>query len=291
MRKVLGPGQPNWVREVQWVVTKLGLLPIVGLIAFFLLAASACDKPTRTARHAAGEATLKVMSFNVNFGGPDTTSIAAIANADADLVLLQETTSDWEQEIRKNLSKRYPHMAFRHCCGAGGLAILSKDMIDKGSYFKAKEIAGSWFPAWRHVVQTPLGRVQVLNLHLRPQISRGGSVIRGYFTTPTVRRKEIDAHFEQLDDSIPTIIAGDFNENKNGKAIVFLRKRGLRSALPEFSPSADTWRWKTSIGSVHSQLDHITYDPRLEPINALVLKEGRSDHWPVVATFVRSKLP
>lgn len=196
MRKVLGPGQPNGGPEVQWVVTKLGLLSIVGLIAFLLMTGSACDKPTRTARRAAGEATLKVMSFNVNFGGPDTTSIAAIANADADLVLLQETTSDWEQEIRKNLSKRYPHMAFRHCCGAGGLAILSKDMIDKGSYFKAKEVAGSWFPAWRHVVQTPLGRVQVLNLHLRPQISRGGSVIRGYFTTPTLANRKCNLCFE-----------------------------------------------------------------------------------------------
>jgi endonuclease/exonuclease/phosphatase (EEP) superfamily protein YafD len=230
------------------------------------------------------------MTFNVNFGlNGDADSIAAIRDSGADLVLLQETTEAWERQIRDQLGEVYPHMAFRHCCRAGGLAILSKGAIVEDDYLNARSSERGWFPAWRHVVDTQIGRIQTLNVHLRPPISDGGSVVSGYFTTPKVRRKEIDAFFASLDDSLPTVIAGDFNENKDGRAVQYLRKKGLRSALPEFKPSADTWRWKTSVGSVHSQLDHIAYDAQLVPLNANVLKQGRSDHWPVVATFERSQ--
>lgn len=40
------------------------------------------------------------------------------------------------------------------------------------------------------------------------------------------------------------------------------------------------------MGTIHHRLDHIVYDPRLEALSARVLGAGRSDHLPVVATFV-----
>lgn len=257
-------------------------------LSVLLLSSLSCDKPSRVARPAGNATTLKVMSFNLNFGLPgDADSIAAIRSANPDLVLLQETNAAWEVSLRDEFQDLYPHMAFRHCCRAGGLALLSKGRILEDHYWEA-QTQGAWFPAWHHLVETPLGVVQTLNLHLRPQISESGSVVRGYFSTPSIRREEIANHFEKLSGSIPTIIAGDFNENKDGDAIVFLAKRGLRSALPEFSPNADTWHWNTSVGTIHSQLDHIVYDPRLEPLDAMVVQQGSSDHWPVVATFVRA---
>jgi endonuclease/exonuclease/phosphatase (EEP) superfamily protein YafD len=229
------------------------------------------------------------MSYNVNYGlSGDEQAIEAIRKSNADFVLLQETTAAWETQIRRELSTEYPHMAFRHCCGAGGLAILSKGQIVQDEYLPPRTKDRGWFPAWRHIVDTPLGKVQTLNVHLRPPISDGGSVVRGYFSTREIRKKEIRAHFAEMDKRIPTVIAGDFNESDDGRAVQFLHKRGLRSALPEFKPGADTWRWTTSVGTVHSQLDHIVYNAHFTPINAIVLKQGRSDHRPVVATFVLS---
>ncbi|MCP4447031.1 MAG: endonuclease/exonuclease/phosphatase family protein [Myxococcales bacterium] len=267
--------------------TKLMISKVLLGVGFLM--ALACAKPSRIPTQPGTAATLKVMSFNVNFGlDGDADSLAAIRNADSDIVLLQETTAVWEQHIRRHLGDIYPHMAFRQCCGAGGLAILSKGRLLEDEYLQASA-KGGWFPAWRHVVETPVGRVQALNVHLRPAISRGGSVFRGYFSTPSVRRKEIDAFVASLDDTLPTIVAGDFNEDSDGDAVQFLRKKGLRSALPEFRPGADTWRWQTSVGTIHSQLDHIAYDPRLMPLDAVVVKRGHSDHWPIVATFVRAK--
>jgi endonuclease/exonuclease/phosphatase (EEP) superfamily protein YafD len=59
----------------------------------------------------------------------------------------------------------------------------------------------------------------------------------------------------------------------------------FRSALPEFDDDADTWRWRTGLGTVPAQLDHIIYGKRLDPLSAEVILAGRSDHYPVLATF------
>jgi endonuclease/exonuclease/phosphatase (EEP) superfamily protein YafD len=236
----------------------------------------------------AGEPYLTVMSYNVNFGlAGDPEGEAAIRAGDADLVVLQETTAAWERALRAGLGDRYPHMMFRHCCGAGGLAILSRYAIDASEYLP--KVGDGWFPAWRVVVTTPLGPIQVLAVHLRPPLSEHGSVVTGYFTTPGVRRAEIEAFVAHLDEDLPTLVVGDFNEPADGSAVRFLAERGLRSALPEFHPGADTWGWQTSLGTVRSQLDHIVYDPKLAALDARVIHAGRSDHHPVVAIFKRGE--
>jgi endonuclease/exonuclease/phosphatase (EEP) superfamily protein YafD len=226
------------------------------------------------------------MSYNVNYGlAGDPEGIAAIRDGGADLVVLQETTAAWERALRPALADLYPHMAFRHCCGAGGLAFLSRFPLAEQRYLPPTE--EGWFPAWHVIVDTPLGPVQVLAVHLHPPLSEGGSVVSGYFTTPSVRREEIESFAAGLDDSLPTLVVGDFNEPAGGGAVQFLARSGLRSALPEFHAGANTWQWTTSVGTVHSQLDHIVYDPRLRPLDARVLPVGNSDHRPVVAVFER----
>lgn len=241
-----------------------------------------CAKPLRTARAPTGPA-LTVLSFNVNFGiAGDGPTLEAIAAAKADVVFLQETTPAWERALRARFAARYPHIAFHHSGGAGGLAILSRYAFEQRGTLPSP---AGWFPAWRVILHTPLGKVQALNLHLRPPVSDSGSVVSGYFTTPKVRLAEISHYTPTLEAGLPTLIAGDLNENSSGRAVKFLRKQGFRSALPEFHPGARTWRWQTSVGRITHQLDHILYDKRLEPLDARVLRAGRSDHWPVRAVF------
>lgn len=257
------------------------------LVLASLVVLAGCARPSRTARTTDRPA-LKVMSYNVNFGLPgDEAGLAAIRDGGADLVVLQETTPAWETAIRARLADRYPHMAFHHCCGAGGLALLSRHPFEDAGVLPA--VDGGWFPAWRTIADTPVGRVQVLAVHLRPPVSDGGSVVAGYFSTPKVRRAEIEAFAATLDPALPTLVVGDFNEPEDGSAVRFLARFGLQSVLPEFHPGADTWRWTTSLGTVHSQLDHIVYDDRLAPLDARVVRTGRSDHWPVIAVFERAR--
>jgi endonuclease/exonuclease/phosphatase family metal-dependent hydrolase len=230
-----------------------------------------------------GAPSLRVLSFNINYGvGHDPPNIDAVAEADADLVLLQETTDESEAAFREALADRYPHMLFRECCNAGGLGVLSKHPIREDTWI---EPSVGWFPAWRVVVDTPLGPVQALDVHLRPPMSDGGSWVAGYFTTRDDRREEIAAFWPALDHELPTIVAGDFNEDAQGRAIAFLAGHGLRSALPQVQPRAKTWHWQTRLGELRMMLDHVVYGPGLELRAAEVMDRGTSDHFPVLVVL------
>lgn len=231
---------------------------------------------------------LVVMTYNVNFGlEGDPATLAAIGRDGVDLVLLQETTPGWEGAIRRELGGRYPHMQFRHSAEwpAGGLAVLSKGpLVDEG--MTASPVG--WFPGWRVVASTPIGSVRVVNVHLRPPLSDPTSLASGWFSTKKDRRREIERYVQDLDRSLPTLVAGDFNEDEDGRAVGFLAGLGLASVLPQYARDQPTWRWTTSLGPIESRLDHVIYDPsQLESIDARVFEEGRSDHLPVVARFAK----
>ena len=228
---------------------------------------------------------VSVMTFNVNFGlAGDAATLAAVAQRDADVVFLQETTPQWERVLRLQCGGDYPHIQFHHVDGggAGGLGVMSKLPIERIDYLPAKD----WFPAARVVLNSPVGRLQVLNVHLRPPISNSGSAVSGYFVTPPVREQEIATFAAALDKTLPTLIVGDFNENEGGRAVRWLNANGYTSALREFAPGAQTWRWRTSyLVSLNGRYDHLCYDARLTPLRVEVRNAGRSDHLPVVGVF------
>ncbi len=248
-------------------------------------AAAACASPTRVARAPEpGEPSLTLMTYNVNYGQPGhPKTLQAIADEDTDIVLLQETNAEWETALRKRFAKRYSTLEFHHCCNAGGLAVLSRFPVKERAYIEPPR--GGWFPAWLIEVETSLGAVQILNVHLRPQLSRSGSVVSGYFTTPPVREAEITRYANLMDPKLPTLVVGDFNEGDGGRAVAVLERRGFRTGLREFDTSADTWRWQTSVGKIEQRLDHVVYDRRMVPLAVEVRNAGRSDHLPVIARF------
>jgi endonuclease/exonuclease/phosphatase (EEP) superfamily protein YafD len=244
--------------------------------------------PLERPRPAAGIASLRLLTYNVNFGiAGDAATLAAIRDARADLALLQETNAGWEHEIRAALAGDFPYMHFDNRGGAGGMAVLSRFR------FVAVELirptGDGWFPATRVVVDGPFGRVQALSVHLHPPVSEGGSILSGHFTTPAVRAAEIAGFFARLDPQLPAIVAGDFNEEEDGRAMRFLAANGMASALARFAPDRPTWRWDTALGRLHRQFDHVTVDARLDVLSAEVRDAGRSDHLPVVAVIAAAR--
>jgi endonuclease/exonuclease/phosphatase (EEP) superfamily protein YafD len=227
---------------------------------------------------------LVLMTYNVNYANPDPDrSIDAIAAADADVVLLQEITDDWRARLVKRLGRQYPHQAF-HPARAGGLAVLSKREVRSDELLPPPP--GAFFPAERLVVTSPLGDVQILHVHLRPNVD-GGDWIRGWQTTPPVRRREIETYFPRLTAGIPTIIAGDFNELPSGLAVAFLAQHGF-ARVPTTGPS--TWHHVidvagAKISALSLDLDHVVVDASLVPSEGRVLDAGTSDHRPVVVTL------
>lgn len=228
-----------------------------------------------------GAPTLRVMTFNVNFGvSTDPRNVAAIRDSGVDVVLLQETTAQTETLFRRELADLYPHMRFRECCRAGGLGILSRHPIVEAQWIDSQL---GWFPAWRFVVDAPIGEVQLLDVHLRPPVSDSGSWVSGYVSTGPFRRREIEAFWASVRTDLPTIVAGDFNENERGDAIEFLETRGFTSVLPQFEASATTWEWPLPLATLRARLDHIVVGPGFEAHAAAVIEAGSSDHFPVVA--------
>ena len=246
------------------------------------LTSSADPAPDPAPREQPDAPGLLVMTYNVNFGtAGDPEILELIAGSGADLVLLQETTPRWEKALRQALARRYPYMAFLPSARrAGGLAFLSRHPLEPR---EAGRSPIGWFPAWRAIAHTPIGPVQLLNLHLRPPGTDGGSYLRGYMTSQEDRLRETRAHLELVDPDLPTIIAGDFNEDSRGRSLRHLAERGFDGALERFRPFQHTWRWQTAMGTIRWQLDHILAGPRLEATDAWVLQGGGSDHLPVLA--------
>ena len=227
---------------------------------------------------------FSVLTYNVNFAAPrPDLAVRAIAEADADVVCLQETTPEWERVVREGLGKAYPYVRFHHEPAAGGMALLSKWDFE-GLTFRRTQ--AGWFPACVLTVNTPAGPVRVVSVHLRPPVSDGGSFASGYFTTPPVRRSEIEEiHAAAADPAVPLVFVGDFNEGRGGAAVRYLSKRGYQSALRQYAPSASTWHWQYGPIPLRGHLDHVLYDPSLECLDARVLRQGASDHYPVLAAF------
>lgn len=228
---------------------------------------------------------LTLMTYNVNWGNPSPkTSLDAIEKANADVVLLQEITSEWRSLLEKRFKSTYAHRTY-HTGGPGGIAVLSKLPIKRDDLWHARN-TGAFFPAQRIIVATAEGDVQLLHVHLRPAID-GGSWIKGFMTTPKVRRREIAAHWQKIDGTLPTIVAGDFNEDPDGLAIEFLAGHGL-ARVPTSGPT--TWHYEQMVKGkpwdlLKMDIDHVLVDGRFTAVDAHVMDAGTSDHRPVVVTI------
>jgi endonuclease/exonuclease/phosphatase (EEP) superfamily protein YafD len=249
-----------------------------------LLLATVAGVPDARAQRGA----LRLMTYNLNFGNPDVAAtLTAIESGNADIVLLQEVTAQWRDALSKRFAERYPHHTFHvHTRMAGGLAVLSKLPIESDELWAPPAGTGAWFPAQRLVVTTPFGALQLLNVHLRPARDRG-SWLRGFMTTREVRRNEIAAHWRAMNRELPTIVAGDFNEDAGGRAIDYLAKQGL-VRVKTSGPA--TWHYQTiargrAIDVLRMDIDHVMIDRHLVGSEGRVLDAGTSDHRPVVVTI------
>ncbi len=221
------------------------------------------------------------MTYNVLLtAAHDGDTVRAVGAADAEIVALQEVTPAWKDVLSARYAERYPHMLFRTEGGAGGLAVLSEYPVEDRGF---RVGPGEWHPAWHVVVHTPMGPVQLLNVHLRPLFSGGGDPVRSYLTSDEDHREQIEHYADDCNEALPTIVLGDFNEGPEGGAVRWLEARDYRNALPLFHPGQETYFFAGIGGQLAETVDHVMFGPTFEPLNAWVERRGGSDHIPVVA--------
>ncbi|MBT3202618.1 MAG: hypothetical protein HN350_22180, partial [Phycisphaerales bacterium] len=258
------------------------------LIAIAVISLAGCDfRTTRPTAQTLSEH-LSIVTYNVNFAmnAPDQAA-QTIREINADIVCLQETTDAWEQYLSGELGDKYPHRIFKTNIGGegSGMGVMSKAPFKEISY--APPLAG-YFSSLVLQAQTPIGTVQICNVHLRPSATESGGVSIGmYLTAPRVHAREVEEAYQHMDPSAAAIVLGDFNEDDFGGGIKWLVAKGYTNALPEFDTKTKTWRWKTSLLTFRDRLDHIVYSPNLRATSARVVNKGQSDHLPVVAIIER----
>lgn len=229
--------------------------------------------------------TLATLTYNVNFERYEPATIDAIEAADADLVFLQETTAQWESMIRARLSDRYPTMVFQPHDPDGGMAVLARGPVTTVAWRRSPVAS---FPAWCLAVESALGPLEVLAVHLHPPLDERG-LISGYFTTGGARATEMAAHLECFDGA-PDLILGDFNEEE-GDAVDLVEARGYRDAATAFPPVVPTWRWDTWVGELTGRPDHVYFGPAFSPRAVEVMERGASDHRPLRVVLQRLATP
>jgi endonuclease/exonuclease/phosphatase family metal-dependent hydrolase len=257
------------------------LTPI--LLAFSVAGggASCGEPPLRPRPPSEGAPHFTVMSYNVELGAEgERGSLEGFDTMDADVLCLQEVTPAAEEVLRSEYTDDYPYQLYKSKGGAGGLAALSRfPLTDDG----LRTVPEGWHPAWHLEAETPAGRVQILNVHLRSLFSADTGPLRSYLSTGEDHLAEIEAFSNDCETEVPTIVLGDFNEGVNGDAVNFLEERGYLNLLPAFRPGQPTWGFRSVADQLSETIDHILINDALVPLDAWVKRHGHSDHMPVFA--------
>jgi endonuclease/exonuclease/phosphatase (EEP) superfamily protein YafD len=229
-----------------------------------------------------GATPLTLMTFNVHRDeSGDRGTVEAVGAPNADIVCLQEPTAAWERVLRRRYATQYPYMVFKTDESAGGLAVLSRfPLQDRGVV-----TISDWHPALYVLVDTPAGRLQILNLHLRATFDGDHDVVSNFFDMDEDHMREVELFTQKLLPHVPAIVIGDFNEDPRGPALRWFEARGFRNALSELHPGQATWQGRSVLASFRMSLDHVLYTEPLVLVDANVAPPGRSDHLPVLARF------
>jgi len=255
----------------------------VGFVVCALAAAACGERPLEPREPTPGVPHYEIQSYNVEAGDHgDPGTIAAVGKNHSDVVCLQETTPEFEAVLRAEYASEYPYQIYQHNDpdpGAAGLAVLSKfPVVDSGWHPGPK----GWHPAWHVIVDTPDGKLQILNLHLRSKHDGNGNVVSSYLSSNDDHLYEIELFVEQCDNGLSTVVLGDFNEGVGGVAVEYLEDRGYTNALPLYRPGQFTWRGNSVANQFTQTLDHVLFDSAFEPLNAWVTNAGGSDHLPLI---------
>jgi len=222
-----------------------------------------------------------LLTYNVNNVAVHSSSrvhriLHAIQTSNADIILLQETNKDWKHHL-EGVQNKFQHQFYHHPGlndrSAGGLAVLSRYRIENAEILDTtKDVDGSVFPVMKCTVCIPADdcreiKLNIANIHLRPPVNLDGSA---WFDTARltepIRLKEVQVLLQRSsrtlqDQKLPfDIIAGDFNESDNAKAIAFLKQLGYRDALEQHVPNhVETHTWPFWKLTLYKRLDHILW--------------------------------
>jgi endonuclease/exonuclease/phosphatase family metal-dependent hydrolase len=274
-------------KPLAWLATLLLLPALFALVAHY----APQFMPNDTNVHADGSTLiLNVYTHNIAPRGADYDGIdALIAQADADIVALQEIGDETEAHLSQRWRETYPHMAIfaGEMSAHQGQAILSRYPILEADYWQ-----NDYFPFMlghmRVVLRIGARDIVVYNVHpVHPGINA-----RLYDSTS--RGREIqDILARAQAETLPVILLGDFNTHDTSQHYDWVAQEytdvyravgwGMGWTFPAYSDTpAPTLTNRVTLPLL--RLDYIFVDEHFVPIDAeVVYPAGRSDHHPLQA--------
>ena len=224
--------------------------------------------------------TLQLVSFNVGAGVASFAEIVALMRSEnADVVALQELTSDQEHAFANELLALYPYRDL-HGLGIEGLGLFSKFPILESELFRLR----SRRPYQRALLDVHGERTTIFNVH--PGLLR-------LLCAPWSPDSE---DFAQLASSVkqrsPAMLIGDLNATENMDLCVLLKAAGLHDA---FRAAGDGFGFTFPVLGKYRglpippavRIDYVWHSDAYFCREARVLAAAGSDHLPICVVLER----
>jgi endonuclease/exonuclease/phosphatase (EEP) superfamily protein YafD len=213
---------------------------------------------------------LRIVTANLRYDNPDRPRLAAeLAGYDGDVLLLQEVTPAWVEDLDAAFGATYPHVVHRARSDAGGLAIYSRIP------FKfVREIETEYWPEL------------AVRLDFEPQVT----LVNVHAIGPPQGMDRHDATIAAIAAFVdgfrpPRVVAGDFNATPYNASMERMYNLALEDAHERRGRGlATTWP-KTEKPFPPIRIDHVLVD---DEVFVRSIREGEgagSDHRPVVANL------
>lgn len=303
------PDGPWWVRLTAYALPYL-FLPLIAFLPLVLLSRSRWAKvlicvpcllflllyghlfvPHLASASPGGDATLKVMTYNVTTGDPGVDEILAIIEDERpDVVALQELPQE-VAEAAGDLKAEYPYQALHPTSNPyEGCGVLSRFPILEDEAFPLVEGAHLHQHLILDVDGTP---VHLLNVHLQPPRLVGRS--RGYSrlfvpvrVSTEVQDQELARLLEGLDGlEGEVVVAGDFNLTDQSASYAKLTgwlldaHREAGWGFGNTFPDVEVRSIPTPFPLV--RIDYVFHSPHIRALTAYVGDKGGPNHRFLVA--------
>jgi endonuclease/exonuclease/phosphatase (EEP) superfamily protein YafD len=216
--------------------------------------------------------TIRAMLMNILAENGNTDQVlSAIKMADPDLLLLEEVTPQWAQELEV-LNTTYRHRIAKPQNGCFGMMLLSKVPLEHGEIV---EIGTSGVPSIIAEAHFPQGVISVLGTHPLPPIGAAYSNQRNsqLAALPNFVKQQ----------KYPVLLIGDLNTTPWSSYFQTLEKEsGLKNSMQGFGHQPS---WPSGNAFLRIPLDHILHDEEITIHNRMVGPKVGSDHLPVIVDF------
>lgn len=216
----------------------------------------------------AGALLLRAMLINVNTHRGDPERVRrAVQAADPDILVLEEISSRWLQELLW-LRASHPHRRVRAREDNFGIGLYSRLPLTET---KVVTLSGAGVPSILATVETGSGPLRVVATHPVPP---GGAAYSRW------RNEQLQRLPELIDPALPMVLLGDLNVTPWSHHFQrLLKQTGLRDSARGrgFQPT-----WPSDNPLLRIPIDHCLHSSDLVVIEREIGEDLGSDHFPVV---------